>query len=66
VEHQVIAAVSRWQAKCPQIDWVPVARLGADASVAAALVSRACDAANMASGFPAAFSREKNLSPEFG
>jgi sirohydrochlorin cobaltochelatase len=66
VEQQVTAAVSRWQAKCPEIDWVPVARLGADRHVAAALVSRARDAAGMAVDFPAAFSAEKNLSPEAG
>lgn len=66
VEHQVLAAVSRWQARCPQIEWVPVARLGADARVAAALVSRARDAASMADGFSATFSCEKNLSPEAG
>ncbi len=66
VEQQVTAAVSRWQARCPEIDWVPVARLGADCHVAVALVSRAQDAAGMAVDFPAAFSAEKNLSPEAG
>jgi sirohydrochlorin cobaltochelatase len=66
VEQQVTAAVSRWQARCPEIDWVPVARLGADCHVAAALVSRARDAAGMAIDVPAPFSAEKNLSPEAG
>ena len=66
VEHQVTDAVTRWRAKCPQIDWVQVPRLGADCHVAEALVSRAADAARAAFGDEAAFSREKNLSPEAG
>ena len=66
VEHQVTDAVTRWRAKCPQIDWVQVSRLGADRHVAEALVSRATDAARVAFGDEAGFSREKNLSPEAG
>ena len=66
VEHQVTDAVTRWRAKCGQIDWVQVPRLGADRHVAKALVSRATDAARAAFGDEAAFSREKNLSPEAG
>ncbi len=66
VEHQVTDAVTRWRAKCPQIDWVQVSRLGADRHVAEALVSRATDSARAAFGDEAVFSREKNLSPEAG
>lgn len=66
VEHQVTDAVSRWRAICPQIEWVQVSRLGADDRVAQALVSRISEAATTGFSPDAAFSREKNLSPEVG
>lgn len=64
VENQVTEAVSRWQATCPQIEWVQVPRLGADCRVTEALVSRINEVMGTAFGHDAAFSREKNLSPE--
>jgi sirohydrochlorin cobaltochelatase len=66
VENQVTEAVSRWRGICPQIEWVQVSRLGADDRVAQALVSRISEAANTGFRHDAAFSREKNLSPEVG
>ena len=66
VEHQVTDAVVRWRAARPEIEWVQVARLGADRRVAEALVSRVAEAAATAHPDEGWFSREKNLSPEAG
>ena len=50
----------------PEIEWMPASRLGADQRLAKALVAQATEAAIVAFGRDAAFSREKNLSPEAG
>jgi sirohydrochlorin cobaltochelatase len=47
VQEQVTAAVDRWRAARPEIEWVQVERLGADGAVAAALVDRAGEAARL-------------------
>ena len=48
VEDQVSAAVTRARAAWPAIEWVRVARLGADVAVARALVDRVRDSADAA------------------